>query len=142
MRARPYGRVIAVNKVARQLEGNLYRVATLHPENAAALRVDGTRLVSTREERGVDEVWKDKDFQYGSSGLYAVGLAFFMGAQSVKLAGVPMDLSPHFYGDEGSWRADAMGHRKAWVKARDLLYGRVRSMSGWTRDFLNGEVYE
>lgn len=81
----------------------------------------------------------------GSSGLYAVGIALYeLGCEKVVLCGVPMDERPRM-GDTLSWvdRDPATGDkdklalfRPVWEAAFPKLDGRVRSMSGWTRELL------
>lgn len=72
----------------------------------------------------------------GSSGLFAVKVALKdYGFDRVILCGIPMDADACHYNRISPWRA-ADRHRKGWEQARRHLVGKVRSMSGWTRDFL------
>lgn len=70
----------------------------------------------------------------GSSGLLAVIVAFEVGYDRVVVAGCPLDQSPHF-DDRRPWR-DGPRYREAWTRRRLDLKDRVRSMSGWTREFV------
>jgi hypothetical protein len=71
----------------------------------------------------------------GSSSLFAVRYAIEkLKADKVVLCGVPMDRQPHFYGGEPWHGADAMW--PAWEAALPFMAGRVRSMSGRTRELL------
>src|SRR5690606_41623878 len=77
----------------------------------------------------------------GSSGLLAMIVALdALGCHRVALCGVPMDNRPHFRESRvhvpgKPWGA-ARTHRRAIERVLDRLRGRVRSMSGWTRDVL------
>lgn len=71
----------------------------------------------------------------GSSGMLAVGVALEV-ADHVVLCGVPMDDRPHFNRTYGWTACDHF--RGAWVENEHKMRGRVRSMSGWTRDLLGG----
>lgn len=88
-------------------------------------------------------VWRDEDalmrviWTRGSSGLYAVGVALHaLGADTVLLAGCPMDERPNRYRTEPTWRQHGR-YWTGWIHAHDrgLLDG-VRSMSGRTRELL------
>lgn len=70
----------------------------------------------------------------GSSGLFAVGIAFSLGCDKVVLAGVPMDTQPHV-NKTHAW-TDREKFVTAWSAASAKLKGRVRSQSGWTRELL------
>lgn len=70
----------------------------------------------------------------GSSGMFGVGVALAMGAESVVVAGVPLDARPHFF-DEAAWESFHL-YRRAWERRVERLRGRVWSMSGWTRELL------
>lgn len=76
----------------------------------------------------------------GSSGLIGamVGLRY---AHRVVLAAIPMDPERGHYNKEGSWR-EAVKHRKSWEDALPELQGRVRSMSGWTKELLGEPTKE
>lgn len=73
----------------------------------------------------------------GSSGLFATKVALEdYGFDRVILCGVPMETeSCHIDNPMVPWRG-ANRHRKGWEEAREHLIGRVRSMSGWTSQFL------
>ena len=72
--------------------------------------------------------------QSGSSGLFATRLAIRFGYGRVVLAGVPMDTSPHVL-STAPW-TDRERFVAAWSAAERELKGKVRSLSGWTREFL------
>ena len=75
----------------------------------------------------------------GSSGLIAVTVALEkVEADRVALAGIPMDNERGHVDDDLAWN-EAQHYRQAWVDALPRLSGRVRSMSGWTKELLGGE---
>lgn len=72
----------------------------------------------------------------GSSGFMAVQTALdALGVARVVLAGVPMDAAAAHYGDAQPWD-EADKYWGTWLEHMDRLRGRVRSMSGRTRDSL------
>lgn len=110
---------------------------TMHPREYAHRKA--APLVSFHAFAGVDLVhpwqWPDGPANSGSSGLYAVKFALeHLQASEVILAGVPIDPGPHYYGSDG-WQA-AIRFRRAWEFATPTIKGRVRSLSGWTRELL------
>ncbi|MDO8616901.1 MAG: hypothetical protein Q7T33_14395 [Dehalococcoidia bacterium] len=77
----------------------------------------------------------------GSSGLVGVLVALDgdgAGADRVALAGIPMDPARGHYDAAGEWK-EALVYRGAWVRVAGRMAGRVRSMSGWTMEFLGGQ---
>lgn len=72
----------------------------------------------------------------GSSGLFAVKVALQdWGYDKVVLCGMPMDAERDHMNKAGKpWRG-AFRHREGWKESREALTN-VRSMSGWTADFL------
>ena len=70
----------------------------------------------------------------GSTGLHAVDVALFKGAERIITVGIPMDGSGHFF-DPTPWDS-AMAHRDAWIESAEAFSDTVRSMSGWTADLL------
>ena len=77
----------------------------------------------------------------GGSGLFATFLALVLGYDKVILAGMPMTNTPKFCQDPRVRfdRYGATSQTNAWTDARDLVFdGRVKSMSGQTKELLNG----
>lgn len=71
----------------------------------------------------------------GSSGLFAVKVALCdLGYDKVICCGIPLTSMPHA-GDIEPWSVAAL-YRGGWVQAMEFMKRRVRSMSGWTADFL------
>lgn len=71
----------------------------------------------------------------GSSGLLCVGVALELGCTHVVLAGVPLDKMAGHYDDPKPW-VEARQYRWAWERRKELMEGRVKSMSGWTAELL------
>jgi hypothetical protein len=74
----------------------------------------------------------------GTVGLFAVLIGLLMGFDRIILAGSPIDASPHFYHIEKEYRFYINESvRSEWLRARDAVFnGRVKSLSGWTREVL------
>lgn len=154
------GPVLAINNIAceRDLrtgqawERRIDHLCTLHAEKVALWRRKRRELVISlgrSPEWDVYETWScgrrtavDRHYSGitgGSSGLYAVSVALHLGFERVVLAGVPMTNERNAFRDEAQWKAFRR-YTDAWVdrsrNALPLLAGRVRSMSGWTREIL------
>jgi hypothetical protein len=74
----------------------------------------------------------------GSSGLLGACVAIALGARHVILCGVPIDHGmAHWHDrDKGQAWAEGSSYREGWVDRKAALTGRVRSMSGFTRELL------
>lgn len=82
-----------------------------------------------------------RDEQLGTSGLYAASIAFReLGYEQGWLVGVPMDGSGHFYDPPGLHsRYDGEHYAALWKATNEWCFqGRLRSMSGRTREWLGG----
>lgn len=137
----PSSKIIAVND-AGALAPHLDAWATLHPEN-----FDGW-MAKRKERCGNDDYkafsidstgpWtKVIDRWAGSSGLYAAQIALQqLGASGVILCGCPLTKKGrHFFDKNNEW-SDAEVYRKGFKAAFPVIQGKVRSMSGWTRELL------
>lgn len=72
----------------------------------------------------------------GSSGLFAVKAALVnLGFDKVVCCGIPMTMSGHIDSPDSPW-SGAPRHQGGWVECQSFLRGKVRSMSGWTAEFL------
>lgn len=151
------GIVIAVNDVGIHYPGRIDHWATLHAEKLDGWQRDRihrghgrtwttwSRPKSTR--RGVDRIVTG--WTRGASGMLAVGVALDeLGCDRVVLAGIPMDAQPHFRESTvhvagRPWHAGG-SHWNAWKKDEmaERLGGRVRSMSGKTRELLGAPDIE
>jgi hypothetical protein len=130
--------VAACNNAAVVYDGQLDAFATLHPEHLTRWRrerkgnADFWAFVPTAHAGCVAEVLAER--WAGSSGLYAAQAALDgMAASGVILCGVPMDPAAGHFTYGGRWTGGE-GYRKGFVAALPHIGGRVRSMSGWTRD--------
>lgn len=139
----------AVNEAGRDYKGRLFLWATLHPEKLehqkpywAAHRAKKGRntdyWVAAHKERGrtridvvKNEVWS------GSSGLYLCQIAALeFGFYRIVCCGIPMTEEGHYF-DNDPWRP-ATRYQRGWREAIQdrQLNGKIRSMSGWTRQVL------
>lgn len=136
--------VIACNHAARDWPGRLDHWATMHPDLLPSWIADRARqghepagrywharhrIVPSGIEATAVESWG------GSSGLLCVAVAFELGAERVVLAGVPLLKTAKHFNDQRNWE-EARAYQQAWELKKPLLLGRVKSMSGWTRDLL------
>lgn len=136
--------IIGCNHAARDCPGRLDHWATMHPDQLpgwlATRRSAGRpepgrfwharhRVVPAGIESTAIESWG------GSSGLLCVAVAFELGVERVVLAGVPMNKADAHYDDPRPW-TEARTYRQMWEFRLPRLLGRVKSMSGWTRDVL------
>jgi hypothetical protein len=83
----------------------------------------------------IDYMWPEMK-QSGSSGLYAVKVAFeLFNVEKLILAGVPMNGERHYHNNK-PW-GEPKDFRKAWLEVMETrLLGRVKSFSGWTAEHL------
>ncbi len=124
----------AVDKYAWLIE----YVATYHPEKIDATRerrasIGGNtdyKLICHEERPGVDIVIKDWWKPSGSSALLGAQAALsVLGYKRIILCGCPLEGA----NQQGS---SYVGFRGGWEKRKVELGDHVRSMSGWTREFL------
>lgn len=140
--------VLAANHVGMIWPGRLDAWCTLHPEHIEKWR-DG-RLANGHPD--ADEYFlmgehlpswcsfTDHRFpgmaESGSSGMMAVKVALCdLGADLAVVAGMPMLRQAHFFGAHDMF--DAAGiYREVWRGIPLPYRRRIRSMSGWTAQFL------
>lgn len=142
------GTVIAVNRAGIAYPGRIDHWVTLHPEMLEGFMEEraiayGPSDFTTWSQRPHDDAQVDRvvtDIEpKGSSGLFAARIALrHLGCDRVVLAGIPIDDGPHFYDADGVRSGPAFRYyRPAWLRARRQEFsGRVRSLSGWTREIL------
>ena len=141
--------VIAVNDAGWKYPGPIRFWVTLHPENFDAINRrsgcgewlkkrprDGYKIVSHLPKPYVDIVYSKYSEDWckgGSSGLLAVafGLKHY---NHLILAGMPMTPTPHFWGGK-DW-TERNCYWRSWEKAYPDIKGRVKSLSGATRELL------
>lgn len=140
----PNADVGGVNEAARDHEGHLSVWATLHPSKFADWQRQRERKVlntdyiacahkddpEARLDLVTNEVWS------GTSGLYLCQVALLkLGYSQVIVCGMPLEDSPHYFDSEQWWAAP--NYRRGWKKAvGGELSGKIRSMSGWTRELV------
>lgn len=139
--------VIACNDAGAIWPGPLDAWVTLHPEKMSGWRDKRVAMgFEPAQEYLVhgDQVpaWCDLiEFRFlgqrdsGSSGLMTAKVALCdFGADLAVLCGVPLDSGPHFF-DTAAWDA-AQGYRGVLAALPDRYKMRIRSMGGWTADYL------
>jgi hypothetical protein len=142
--------IIACNHAARDEPGRVDHWVTMHPDLfvmwLAVRRQNGFpdpgqfwharhRPVPKGIESRAIESWG------GSSGMLCVAVAVELGVERVVLAGVPMLKTARHYDDRRHWE-EARGYWPAWERYAPRIRGRVKSMSGWTRDLLDAPTGE
>ena len=113
---------------------------TVHANESAGGPVDRTMACETPGMRGD-----------GTSGLSAAWLGWKLVGRGV-LCGVPLDRRPHMPGatalgpfetaDAAADEARLARARAVWERDTPLFRGRLRSMSGWTRELLGSPTEE
>lgn len=88
--------------------------------------------------KGVDHVTED---WAGSSGLFAAKVAIEQGFQRVVVCGVPLVAEGNHIARKRHWSA-AHAFRSGWKRNEKKLRDYVRSMSGWTQQFLGAPTPE
>lgn len=141
------GHVMAVNWAGCHLPLRVDHWISLHPDMLVhwlglhrAMRGHEGHVWShaQRPWPGVEFAW-DLELQPACSGFMAALVGLALGYAPVVLAGCPETLDGHYYdppGQPGTYTTNA-GHDAMWLGARDRVFaGRVRSLSGRTRDWL------
>ena len=97
----------------------------------------GAKIHSDKQWPLVDYVWPCQ--LVGTSALFGVRVGLMMGFDEIVLCGVPLDNTGRFY--EAPWDAGIdlnVVDMREWEKFLPIMQGRVRSMSGRTRELLGG----
>jgi len=83
------------------------------------------------------EKW-NKPNANGSSGLFAVLVALARGYTRIVLCGIPIDGTQRHNsdGDVVEGETEYKHYRTGWYRNKDVLRAHVRSMSGWTAEYL------
>lgn len=135
----------AVNEAGRDYTGHLTLFASLHPEKfqrwqrdreRKGLNTDYTacshkRHFDTRIDFVTNEIWG------GTSGLFLCQVAAInFGYDRIICCGMPIDDRAKYF-DSKAWEG-VKRYRRGWVEATQQpeLKGKIRSMSGWTRELL------
>jgi len=83
-------------------------------------------IIADSNYRGIPGMVRQGQPLSGSSTLFGVMAGLALGYMRVLVAGAPLDdVAYHHY-------------RRGWINEASSLAGRVRSLSGWTKDFLEG----
>lgn len=146
----PHDRM-AVNDIGSHWRDTLRHWVTLHPtylpgwmhyrhgHNYGNQGHVFTHTIAGRDgDQHVQHKWPILDIG-GSSGLFGVFTALLMGYERVVLAGMPMDGQPHYFDPPWSEGAGLEGGAEEIVwreQAGRTFEGRVKSLSGRTRDWL------
>lgn len=98
---------------------------------------------SNRPGPGIDRIWPMEAFN-GDSGLFAVRVAVRLGYEKIILCGLPLDKRRKIYQvKENGNSFDCITNLQLWREmARDEFDGKVRSMSGNTREILGEPTKE
>lgn len=91
---------------------------------------------------GINLPIKEMSTKGGSSGLMGTEVALVVASKAV-LCGIPLDPKQVHYKrpKKGGWPPATM-YRLAWKAVHPKLKDRVRSMSGWTKEFLGAPTPE
>lgn len=151
-KVRPWkGEIMVVNDVGMHLHDRVRHWVTLHPEYMPGWMAfrrghlygsgDQPMTHSNKGKPGVDVIWPMGQLG-GTSGLYACFIALLLGYNEIVLAGIPMTGSGHYF--DPPWYASQFGDRASemvwrWA-ATNVFEGRVKSLSGWTRELLGAPV--
>lgn len=139
----PSADVGAVNEAGRDYSGHLSLWCSLHAEkmgnwqrqrerkglNTDYIACSNKAHFDARVDLLTNEVWS------GSSGLFLCQVAVIkFGYTHVICCGIPIDERPHYF-DKKEW-GGVSRYRRGWIEAMQQpeLKGKVRSMSGWTRE--------
>lgn len=145
--------VFAANDVGMYIH-RLDHWCTLHSKNMSAwknvrwLHDRGPENVfyhSIEASLAIDYVWEGLTPVFALSGYFAMQLAYIMDAEHIILCGCPGSVSPRFF--EAGEPSTSVFERYAGQMQKQVIEEmqrlpefrlRVRSMSGWTRDFFGG----
>lgn len=151
--AKPGWHIMTVNKIVELMPANIHHAYSNEPtllnKYLSARRDEYEKEFETPRtthscNEGARHLWPLGG--HGTSGLCAALVGVGLGYDEIVLCGIPLTDGPH--NGEPPWRktrftreaADnvAVGINQYWRRARDLAFcGRVTSMSGRTREWLN-----
>lgn len=145
--------VIAINNMILHWQRRVHHGVSLHSEEPNLWRAlrpfyqCETSHVVTHSWKNHEKPWPYSECDYtwdlelskgGSSGLLAVMIGLALGYDRIILAGVPMDGSGHFYDPQDVITRQFTGSniKLEWHWATKYFQGRVKSLSGQTREWL------
>jgi hypothetical protein len=133
--------ILAVNESCDRYPHPIRYMATYHPEFIVKRVADKRReaggnmdyrVIAHKAFEGVDTIIKDWWRPSGSSSLLGIQAALMvLGYGRVILCGCPLE-GPDRAGKPNLYEP----YRKGYEARKKEMQGRVKSMSGWTRDFL------
>ena len=129
------GARMGVNDAIPWYKGKLDFAVSLHPSQLwfwCKARKDNPIPISTHRAGGWPEIIFDIHADGATSGLSAIVVSLLMGFDSIVLAGIPVSDDPKLNGEVGRISAETM--QKEWMIFSRFFGGKVRSLSGWTRD--------
>lgn len=152
-KVRPWkGEIMAVNDVGMHMHDRIRHWVTLHPEYMPGWRHyrekhlygNGVPAMchSHKEKPGIDTAWKVSNLG-GTSGLFACFVGLMLGYNEIVLAGIPMTNDGHYF--DPPWQRTAFQDRGiaiVWKSSdKNILKGRVKSLSGYTREWLGAPEF-
>jgi len=146
--------IFGVNDVGVYLP-KIHHWVSLHPdklEHWIALRKIDAFLWNnfnshtTRPVTGLTHVWKWLSPSFGLSGYAAMQIAYLMGFDKIILCGCPGDATKRFFDFNGRRECDGFDYQKEGnleqltkeMKRVPEFKAKVRSMSGFTKEFFGG----
>ncbi len=131
--------VMAVNDIANYLDGPIHHITSCHPEKMPFFSFKNPEAETHAHYPGpgVKHVWplmRDG----GTSGLFGIFVGLLMGFERIVLAGIPCDGQGRFFESQDKPH-NLFGLDIAfqeWERAFHICQGRVKSLSGRTRQLL------
>lgn len=136
--------IIAVNNIGFDYPGPLEHWATMHPDKmpewVKKRRANGHPPAGTlwrprHRQAGGSLEMRDAPSWGGSSGLFACVVAVKALEMRAVLCGVPMQPERAHYDDGKPWN-DCKHYLNSWKTYLPQINGKVKSMSGWTKEVL------
>lgn len=141
------GTVMVINDIGCHFHQRVDHWVTLHPEympgwlhyRTGHCYGEGAvpKTHSHKNHKDISHAWEISNIG-GTSGLFACQVALVMGYEKIVLAGVPCDNSGHYF-DKPSVNTNLKDNavHSVWQWAKNNVFeGRVKSLSGYTRDWL------
>lgn len=143
--------VLVLNDIGIYFPGYMEHWATCHPNI-----INGGQKVRDQHRDHKDFVTHIPDYAVpkipgyiwtipklaGTSGMFGVLIGLGLGYKRIILAGIPLTCTAHFWYPSVPVKMDKKGIRQSWERISNLIFeGRVRSLSGWTKELL-GEPTE
>lgn len=122
--------MVPLRKDGYYFRGKVGEVRGVHPVK------QGFNVHSDRPWPMVDKVWEVRKLT-GTSTLFGVKVAMALGYDEIVLCGAPLDGSGRYYSAPSKPGDDLnMATMQEWDEYYHLMKGRVKSMSGRTRELL------